>query len=201
LSRVDAALLQTAEINRLAKPRDCDIKVLLQWLQLPFGGNFFLKGLEAQTWSPEASADLVALSGRSQEKDQFAQFMSDFIVPWYHRWIGQSFQKPVSEGEWSNIWEYKYKVFVVLGDVICMLLSSVVPVISIFALYFVKSMLGRLAVITAMSFMFSLITTFIVQGRRVDVFAATTAFAAVQVVFVGGQNYIAASTCSSSPNT
>jgi len=39
-----------------------------------------------------------------------------------------------------------------------------------------------------MIFVFSVIMTFIVQGRRVVVFAATTAFAAVQVVFLGGQN-------------
>jgi hypothetical protein len=49
-------------------------------------------------------------------------------------------------------------------------------------------MIARLGVITAMSFVFAVIMTFIVQGRRVDVFAATTAFAAVQVVFLGSQS-------------
>jgi hypothetical protein len=49
-------------------------------------------------------------------------------------------------------------------------------------------MIARLGVITAMSFLFSFIMTAIVRGRRADVFAATTAFAAVQVVFIGGVN-------------
>lgn len=39
-----------------------------------------------------------------------------------------------------------------------------------------------------MSFIFSVTMTIIVQGRRVEAFAATMAFAAVQVVFLGGQN-------------
>jgi hypothetical protein len=51
-------------------------------------------------------------------------------------------------------------------------------------------MVARLGVITAMSFIFSVVMTFIVQGRRVEVFAATTAFAAVQVVFLGGPNSV-----------
>ena len=57
-----------------------------------------------------------------------------------------------------------------------------------FVLCLLKSMLARLSVITAMSFAFAVVMTFIVQGRRVEVFAATTAFAAVQVVFLGGPN-------------
>jgi hypothetical protein len=139
---------------------------------------------------------MVSLSGHSQETDQVAQYMSDKIVPWYHFRIGQRFQNPVS-GEWTKIWQYSDKVFVILGNLICMLLSSVVPVVSIFALYFVKSMVARLAVIAGMSFTFSMIMTFIAQGKRVDVFAAATAFAAVLVVFVGGQNCVAASQGSS----
>jgi hypothetical protein len=69
-----------------------------------------------------------------------------------------------------------------------MILSSLIPTVSIYALYFLESLIMRLAVITAMSFIFSFVMTVVIQGRRADVFAATTAFAAVQVVFLGGFN-------------
>lgn len=85
------------------------------------------------------------------------------------------------------MWEYKSELFVVLGNIICMIL---VPSASIICLYFVSSMIVRLAVVSGMSFLFSFVMTVTVQGRRVEVFAATTAFAAVLVVFVGSANFI-----------
>jgi hypothetical protein len=94
---------------------------------------------------------------------------------------------------WCGFWEYSNESFVTIGNAICMILSSVIPTVSIFALYFVQSMIARLLVITAMSCLFSLIMTVIVQGKPVEVFAATTAFAAVQVVFVGGVTIIPSS--------
>jgi hypothetical protein len=133
-------------------------------------------------------ADLVVLSRSSKERDQFAQFMSDGILPLFHRRIGQKLTDPIPESKIHDTWEYKQKIFVVLCNVICMVLSALIPSISIFVLCLLKSMAARLSVITAMSFVFSVVMTFIVQARRVEVFAATTAFAAVQVVFLGGQN-------------
>ena len=67
----------------------------------------------------------------------------------------------------ENTWHYRQKAFAVLGDVICMLLSSLVPSISILVLCFQKSLIARLCVITAMCFICSVIMTFIVRGRRV----------------------------------
>ena len=134
--------------------------------------------------------DLVALSRASNERDQFADFMSDGLLPLFHHKIGQRLKSPVSESKVHDTWEYKQKVFVVLGNVICMCLSVLVPSIAIFILCLVKSMVARVSVMTAMSFVFAVVMTFIVQGRRVEVFAATTAFAAVQVVFLGGPNTV-----------
>lgn len=134
--------------------------------------------------------DLVLLSHSSNERDRFAQFMSNGILPSFHRRIGQKLKDPIPEWKVHDTWEYKQKTFVILGNVICMILSALVPSISMFVLCFLKSMVARLSFITAMSFIFSVTMTFIVQGRRVEVFAATTAFAAVQVVFLGGQNNV-----------
>lgn len=123
--------------------------------------------------------------GPRRDHDHFAQYLSDQIVPWYHRYI-RRWGRPEGAGEWSTVSEYESQLFVALGNMICMVLSSLIPTSSIYALYFVDSTIQRLAVIAATSFVFSFVMTVIVQGRRADVFAATTAFAAVQVVFVGG---------------
>jgi hypothetical protein len=191
----DTLLMQTADVHRLAQPLECDLKFLREWLELPHGGDFFLKGLEAEPWEPHYTADLVVLSGRQEERDHFAQYLSDKIVPWYHHYIGHRKKNPVPAKDWGRVWEYKDEMFVVLGNIICMTLSALVPAASIVCLYFVKSMVARLAIVSGMSLLFSLVMTVIVQGRRVDVFAATTAFAAVQVVFVGSANFTSNTCC------
>jgi hypothetical protein len=188
--KVDEALLQTAEIKALGRPQTWAYDYLKEWFARPLGGNNFLRGVEADAWRPEYVPDLVVLSHSSKDRDHFAQFLSDTFLPSFHRRIGRKFKSPIPESKVYGTWEYKQKIFVVLGDVICMILSALVPSISIFVLSFLNNMVARLTVITAMSFAFSVIMTLIVQGRRVDVFAATTAFAAVQVVFLGGQNFI-----------
>jgi len=70
-------------------------------------------------------------------------------------------------------------------NAISTILSSLLPTMSIFALYFIQSQLARMAAIVAFSLLFSVVLSIIANCRKVDCFAATTAFAAVQVVFVG----------------
>jgi hypothetical protein len=192
-SRTDSALLQAYRIHSLAKPVDGDINFLREWLERPEGGDYSIKGVEAEPWKPCCAADLIALS-HLDTKDEFAQSLSDKILPRYHQYIGRRRQRrsvTADNDDLDTIWEYKRGVFVALGNMTCMVLSSVIPTTSIFALHFVKSMVARLAVITAMSFVFSFVMMVVVRGRRVEVFATTTAFAAVQVVFVDRVNGVA----------
>jgi hypothetical protein len=179
----------TARVGGLSKPCTSDYQYLNQWLERPVGGNGFLKGIESKVLLPKYESDLVLSSRNPSQRDQFAQFVIDKILPWYHRAVGERLQKPVSSPDMPDTWCYRKSRFTVLGDVICMLLSFFVPTVSIFVLYHQRSTVARLSIITAMSFVCSIVMTFVVQGRRVDVFAATTAFAAVQVVFLSGQSY------------
>jgi hypothetical protein len=192
----DEFLLLTAKVKGLSKPLGCDYRYFNQWLDRPIEGTKFLKGIEARAWLPKYESDLILSTWQPGQKDSFAQFMIDQILPWYHRLIGVLCQKPTSNEDMPDTWHYKKKSFVVLGDIICMLLSTLIPTVSILVLYSQKSNTARLIVITAMSFVCSAIMMFVVRGRRVDVFAATTAFAAVQVFFLGGQDY---QHCTSSP--
>lgn len=67
------------------KPLNKDLKLLQEWLDRPEGGDFFLRGREAEIW--ESEKDLIALSNRQAEKDSITRFISDRLVPWYHhRW-------------------------------------------------------------------------------------------------------------------
>jgi hypothetical protein len=179
-------MLRISRVHGLDPPLKCELEFLRDWLDRPDGGDFFLEGLEAEPWEEPSSRDLAALCPR-REHDHFAQYLSDMIVPWYHRRIGHR-RNPDPTREWSTVWEYDKKIFVAIGNTICMILSSMIPIASIYTLYFLRSTIIRLAVITVMSLVFSFVMTVIVHGRRADIFAATAAFAAVQVVFVTGIN-------------
>ena len=158
------------------------------------GGDFFLQGFEADPWEPPYSADLVVLSSDGQ-KDDLARYLSWKMAQWYHNHVRRYLARPPenSEEKWGGFSEYNDQTFVTIGNLACMVLSSLIPTSSIFALYFIKSIVARLATITVTSLLFSFVMMVIAQGKRVDVFAATTAFAAVQVVFVGGVNVFASS--------
>ncbi|KAF7507455.1 hypothetical protein GJ744_010386 [Endocarpon pusillum] len=189
-----SALLKAYQVHSLAKPVECDISFLREWLKRPEGADYSIKGVEAEPWKLCCAADLVSLS-RPDTKDEFAQSLSDKILPWYHHFFGRRQKKSAKSdnSDLDGIWEYRSEVFVALGNIICMMLSSIIPTASIFALHFVKGMIARLAVIAAMSFVFAFVMMVIVRGRRVEVFAATTAFAAVQVVFVDKANAVTSS--------
>jgi len=86
----------------------------------------------------------------------------------------------------GRLWEYKMKSLQKWGNFICVILSSLVPVASIQTLYWIPHTIGRLMAITTFIFIFATLMMFVTGCRRFEVFAATTAFAAVQVVFLQG---------------
>jgi hypothetical protein len=190
-SQTDSGLLKANQVHSLAKPVDCDINFLREWFERREGADYSIKGVEAEPWKLLHASDLVTLP-RPDVRDEFAQALSDRILPWYHQYLGgRRKRRASSDDDLNDIWEYKQDFFVTMGNMTCMVLSSAIPTTSIFILHFVRSMVARLALITVMSFIFSFVMMAIVRGRRVEVFAATTAFAAVQVVFVDKFNVMA----------
>jgi len=84
----DEALLQQAQLNKLETADKSDTDFLKTWMEHPDGGNFFLKGREAQIWSTARPDELVALStlsSRHGECDGFTAWMHGRLVPWFHR--------------------------------------------------------------------------------------------------------------------
>jgi hypothetical protein len=62
------------------------------------------------------------------------------------------------------------------------------PISSIIILYFISSMAARLAIVTLFTALFALSLALVTGAKRVEIFAATSAFAAVQVVFLSGNS-------------
>jgi hypothetical protein len=179
--------LRTTAINALQNPRNDDLELRRCWYDHKAGGDDFLRGLEAGIFrEPEIETDAMVLSESPGNKDPLANFLGEKIVPLYHRMLGQRIHRSMPE-EFGHTWDYAPEMLVRIGNTVCMLLSAVLPALSILVLVCVQSMAARLTAICLMSLIFSVIMSVVAQ-RRADVFMSTTAFAAVLVVFVGSSN-------------
>ena len=189
--RVDRALLRTARINSLQQPRRDNLELRRQWYDEETGGAGFLEGVvEAGIFRDTClEADMLTLDEHIGSKDALANFLSEKVVPLYHRILGHKLHRSMGEKAFKQTWEYRGETLVHIGNAICMVLSAVIPTSSILVLCNVKSMAARLVAISMMSLLFSFVMNIIAQ-RRADVFMSTTAFAAVLVVFVGSTNAV-----------
>ncbi len=75
----------------------------------------------------------------------------------------------------AGIFDYKDEKIVAVVSAFGTILSSLFPVGSIFALYFIRDTLQRLAAIACFMTLFSAILAILTDARRVDIFAATAA--------------------------
>jgi len=120
--------------------------------------------------------------------DALSRWIDSHLLRLYHNKIGHRLHDPISLAEASvqlPIIHYSDSKLAAAVNAISTILSSLLPTMSIFALYFIQSQLARMAAIVAFSLLFSIVLSIIAKAKRIDCFAATTAFAAVQVVFVG----------------
>ena len=186
MTDTDESLLRIAQVNDLNRPSAFNHRALNEWLVRPECGDNFLRILEAEPWEHKNMPDLMALRHAGDHLDQW---LARKLTPVWHSLIGRH-AVPDTDPELGigRLWEYKQNTFTVFGNICSMLLSSLVPLVSIFALFFVNEALPRLLMIGAFIMIFSGIMMFVVRCRRFEVFAATAAFAAVEVVFLQGVN-------------
>lgn len=184
----DGFVQMTETVLKRADPDFCDLEFLQDWLQDRRGGDNFLRrcnAAEGTAWDSEDSTTYMTLSHRG---DRFAAWISNKVLPVYHNTIGHKIHmsRELSTSSPYPIWDYKEHWFAAIAGAVCTILSSVLPCTSIIVLYIVRSMLAKLLLVVIFSCLFSLAMSLVSSGRRYEVFAATTAFAAVQVVFITG---------------
>lgn len=140
---------------------------------------------ESNAWNEDMSNDLVALSARKSEGDVFTSWITEKVMPRYHRWIGYRFKR---SDEHTGLFEYQDTKFNAAANTISIVLSSLVPTASIFALYYVHRTPVRLGLIMVFSALLAGCLAILTNAKRVEIFAVTVALASVQVVFIGTNN-------------
>lgn len=140
---------------------------------------------EDDAWNEDMTNDLVGLSARKSEGDIFTAWITDKLLPIYHGWIGYRFKEI---DEQTGLSDYKDTKFNRAVDTISVILSSLLPPASIFALYYVHRTPVRLGLIMVFSALLAGCLATFTNAKRVEIFAITVALASVQVVFIGTNN-------------
>ncbi|KAF1812830.1 hypothetical protein P152DRAFT_435035 [Eremomyces bilateralis CBS 781.70] len=187
MKEYNAFLLQVASIRNIHKPRASDLEKLQEWLRDPKGGNRFLAENEAFTWSNEYKTDFATLATSTPDDDIFTNWLVSSLVKLYHRVWGHRHPLHSSKfiDEESGLIMYHDGKVARVSKIISTTLASIFPVIAVLGLYFEKDLLKRIYIMIGITGAFSLVLSIFSQARRVEIFAVTTALAAVEVVFIG----------------
>ena len=105
------------------------------------------------------------------------------MVPFFHRHL---FQRPREEDDGlSTTYEYSDKRLNRATEVVSIVVSSLLPTLSIFALHYIDDSTYRLAFILCFSAVFASCLAIFTAAKRIEIFTATVGLASVQVVFIG----------------
>ncbi|MCJ1243035.1 hypothetical protein MMC30_000231 [Trapelia coarctata] len=177
------ALIQQGLLQQLQPPNPGDLEFLQRWMKRPEMGSVYLLGRDSDVWE-EPSRDLIALRNR-QNDGLYSSCVAESLVRTYHRLVGRHFREPGDVNYMANTVYYSQQGLLLIASLVAMSLSSLLPVAAICTLYSVSSIRVRLGMVAAFTVVFTVCLGLFTKARAIDIFAATTAFAAVQVVFIG----------------
>ncbi|KAL4932080.1 uncharacterized protein BDV17DRAFT_288166 [Aspergillus undulatus] len=190
LEKYNEAFAQHAQLLRYKPPHKRDLKVFKQWLQ---HNSPCMMPAECNQWfgpGDENAADLITLCGRYENVDSVTRWVFRVGIPFWHKhvsWYWNKLFRPrkarVQDIETGTMY-YDDEKIVRTTRVVSTITSSAIPASSMLALYLIDNMITRLIIIIVYNIGFSIIIGLLAKARRVEVFAASTAFAAVQVAFI-----------------
>ncbi|KAG2415840.1 hypothetical protein HFD88_007032 [Aspergillus terreus] len=186
LSKYNDALLQQVQLLRLRAPEPAEVAEFRDWLTDKEGGRqFFILQTEKDVWSEGNQHDLIALCRRQDGVDHFTRWIFKQLARFHRRWGYRSEKRHDPEmGTW-NYSDQKIKSFTYIFS---LFMSGLLPASSILILFFVKDPTDKLIVILVYNVVFPLVIGFLVKAKRTEIFAAATAFAAVQVALVANSD-------------
>lgn len=197
-----SAILQYSRIASLPEPKPSERSILHDWIESSsMGGNCRFLGRDLSGFQqPSVYAavnqdDLAILSDSHGEDDLFTKFITGPVLTMYHGLLSRSktplpidpMRPPVGDNQ-SNLHRYSDQHVEAVTNFLGTVFSSIAPLISIVVLSFVSNPKARLGLVCAFTMLFSVCLAVATKARRVEIFAATAAFASVQVVFIGSSN-------------
>ncbi|KAE8443529.1 hypothetical protein EG329_001769 [Mollisiaceae sp. DMI_Dod_QoI] len=198
----DSAISQYSQIASLPEPKPSERAILHDWIKSSsMGGNCRFLGRDlSDLEQPSVYAavnqdDLAILSDSHGEDDLFTKFITGPVLTLYHWFRGRSRPPlpidptlpPVGENR-SSLQHYSDRQVAAVTNFLGTIFSSIAPLVSVVVLSFINNPRARLGLVCAFTILFTICLAIATKARRVEIFAATAAFASVQVVFIGTSN-------------
>ncbi|KAI1342727.1 hypothetical protein F5Y15DRAFT_266404 [Xylariaceae sp. FL0016] len=182
LEQYNDSLCKQAKISRLGSPSSHDLAFLREWLVRPGMGDYPLIGLDRESYCQRYEKDLVAIKARPAP-DLFSRWFNYSLFPTWHRLVSRRFKKPadVEAGVGHGVYEYDDTLLAATARIIITVVASMLPVCSVIIQYFVHGNLFRLSLIVLASALFALALALMTNSRMIEVFAATSAPAIVEL--------------------
>ncbi|KAH8652463.1 hypothetical protein BX600DRAFT_95137 [Xylariales sp. PMI_506] len=184
LNEYNQGLVFQHMVANIKSPNMTDIKFLQKWMATPDMGGIQLIGPDSEIWNDNELVELACLRPRLNDS-WLSSFVSSKFIRWWHYAIGWYFKGPNPTSVHGKTVHYPQEQLTRLTMVIGTTIASVLPLFSILVLSLVTRIALRLIIIGVFSVLFSLGLGLFTNGRMIEIFSATSAFAAVQVVFVG----------------
>jgi len=195
------AMTQYSQVASIPQPKSSERDTLESWIKSSSGGACAFLGRDlASIEQPSVydaihQNDLAILSDSHGEDDSLTRFMNGPLVTLYHRlfqyWkapLPKDPEKPPVGENRSSFHSYEQERVNFITNLLGTTFSSLAPLVSIIVLSFVRNERARLGIVCAFTILFSFTLAIATKARRVEIFAATAAFASVQVVFIGTSN-------------
>ncbi|KAI1411525.1 hypothetical protein F5Y13DRAFT_191142 [Hypoxylon sp. FL1857] len=192
LSEYNQALYLQHMVAKFGPPGKQDFKFLQTWMKTPSMGNVYLLGSDSDVWDNFDAEELVCLKP-NKANSLMARFCANTLVKWYHHLLGHRFRKPDTLDIHQDTVFYSQEGVLRFSMLIGTVFASLLLVGSIVVLYSIDNMTTRLVIIGVFTATFSLGLGLLTNGKIVEIFSATAAFAAVQVVFVSSTNSVTGS--------
>ncbi|KAF8849629.1 hypothetical protein BDZ45DRAFT_772160 [Acephala macrosclerotiorum] len=180
----NTALDQTRSLDKAAQPRESDLEFLRIWLDRGTMGDGFLVGVEATVWSKINFDDLITIRSPPEESDKFTKLLNGTLLDMYNYMIGRfsKSEKKVIDGK---IRVYKKKNISRISNGIVAALSAIIPTVVILTLHFVHRMIYRIGLVIVFTAVFAITLALFTEAKKIEIFSASAAFAAVEVVYIG----------------
>ncbi|KAI1070475.1 hypothetical protein LB507_006734 [Fusarium sp. FIESC RH6] len=179
---------EVAELSKLPTPQKSQLEALQDWLTDSKGGDNFtakMGGTELYTWKPTDVTKYVSLHQPAQDSDPFTRFIMGVMARVFHRIFSHKVKTGRVVDLESGLTSYSDSNLIKASNLIAVMVSSALPVLTIFVLNTLPSTTLRLGLTVLFTVVFAVVLEIFTSAKRIEIFAATATFAAVEVVFIG----------------
>ncbi|RFN44795.1 hypothetical protein FIE12Z_10989 [Fusarium flagelliforme] len=176
------------KLSKLPTPQKSQLEALQDWLTDPKGGDNFtakMGGTELYTWKSEDVTKYISLRQQAEDSDPFTKFIMVVMARVFHRIFSQKIKTGRIVDVESGLTSYSDSKLIKASNLVAVMVSSALPVLTIFVLNTLPSTTLRLGLTVLFTVVFAVVLELFTSAKRIEIFAATATFAAVEVVFIG----------------